>query len=230
MEKEPAIQNNPESDADSLENKEQESLERELSDPLIKEQLKRITIFGSFSEPNEEESEKLKRLGKSLAEQNLTILVGGNYGYLKEAATGAVENDGRVIVVGTTAGKEKGWATENIRGRLRGVYYEGGYPAKKQGLFHESVGAYVVLPSQTLGTYTELVEAVDKMASFDTYLDRFPQPVIFVGDFWKEKFEQEIKPRIKERVLEHIYFVENEKGVIDVLSKYAKLKREYEQK
>lgn len=228
MEKEPIFNNNPESESEPI--TPEKLLEQELNDPSINDQLKRITIFGSFSEPDEKMARDLKGLGRSLAEQKLTIIVGGNYGYLKEVSSGAVENEGRVIVVGTTAGKEKGWTTENIKGRLRGVYYEGGYPAKKQGLFHESVGAYIVLPSQTLGTYTEMVEAVDKMASFDTYVEKFPQPVIFVGDFWKEKFEQEIKPKIKDKVLEHIYFVEKKEEILEILSKYAKLKKEYERK
>ena len=196
--------------------------------PVIREHIKRITIFGSFSQPNEKEMGELRNLGKLLSNQGLSILIGGNYGYLKEVGKGAIENNGKVLVVGTTDGAQKGWKTENIKGTLRGVYYEGGYSSKKQGLLHESVGAYIVLPSNKLGTFTEMTEAIDKMDSFDKYLDKFPNPVIFVGDFWQEKFNQEIKPRIGDDTLEHIHFVTDQQEIPKILETYAHKRKKHE--
>ena len=109
---------------------------------LIKDNIKRVSIFGPSSDGTAP-PELLKNIGDKLSELDLTILIGGNKGALKNVSDATVENKGKVIVVASTAGREHGYITENIPGHLHGVYYEDGHSGKKIGLFDESFSTYV---------------------------------------------------------------------------------------
>ncbi len=197
---------------------------------LIKEQIKRVSVFGPSSEQDQDTSEILKGLGTELSDLGLTIIMGGSKGALENVSSGAVENEGKVIVVGSTAGKEQGYVTKNTPGHLRGVYYEDGYSGKKIGLFERS-GAYLILPGNSLGTYAELVDAIDKVANFDHYVDNAPMPIIFVGDYWKKHYDEVLEPMIRSKgYTEHIYFIKDETELEGILIKYAKIKQQYENK
>jgi len=207
-----------------------EAVENKTEHELIKEQIKRVTVFGPTSKPDEELSVLLKNIGNKFSELGLTLIMGADKGALESVSSGVVENDGKVIVVKSTAGRDKGFKTENIPGHLRGVYYEDGHSGKHIGLYERS-GAYMILPGSSLGTYAELVDTLDKVTNFDHYLNEAPMPVIFVGDFWKKHYDEFLEPMIKSKGLtEHIYFIKDETEVEPILLKYAKLKQEHEQK
>lgn len=178
----------------------------------------RVSIFGEYSEPEEGLAAQLKDFGSELANSGITAVIGGNQGHPGKVAEGVVINGGRVLVMKTTAGRAAGVEVENVRGRLRGVYMSGGYGAKKAGLFHPSIEAHVVLPGQFLGTFTEAMEAVDQMASFDIPLKRAVRPVVFWGEQWetivREQAITRVREAAKEEVLRNIKFATNLREVI----------------
>lgn len=212
-------------------NPQETSVDNESTNSLIREKIKRISVFGTFDKQDPEAVEKWKELGKELADLGLTVIVGGDKGSIENVSSGVIENAGKVIVVKTTVGKEAGFATENIPGHLRGVYYEDEQAGKFRGLFNRS-GAYIVLPGgkKGTGTETEMRFALDKIDSFDKHVGKLPNPVIFVGEHWKKEYEGQIKHKYDKNVWDHVYFIESEKEIEPILLKYAKLKQEHEQK
>jgi len=202
-----------------------EAKEENLDYKLIKEQIKRISIFGTFEEQDLGFAETYKKLGKKLVELGLTIVVGGDSGAIKDVSLGVVENKGKVIVVKSKIGKKAGYVTKNIPGHLRGVYCNGELMGKNVILFNKS-GAYFILPESKngLGTRSEMLLAIAKIDSFDNYVGSLPKPVIFVGSFWKKMFNDGIKPRLNQKTLEHVYFIQNTDEIEPILLKYAKIK------
>lgn len=227
MEKEPFY----EQGSENIINTKEAPIEVKEDDVLIKKKIKRISVFGTFDKQSSEASEKWKELGKELAELGLTVIVGGDKGSVENVSSGVVEGGGKVIVVKTTKGKETGYITNNIPGKLRGVYYEDEQAGKFRGLFNRS-GAYIVLPGgkKGTGTETEMRFALDKIDSFDKHVGKLPNPVIFVGEHWKKEYEEQIKHKYDQNVWDHVYFIEDEKEIEPILLKYAKLKEEHEQK
>lgn len=201
-----------------------EKLERK----LIKEQIKHVSVFGTFEEQRLEFVEKWKKLGKKLSELGLTVVVGGDSGAIKDVSLGVVENKGKVIVVKSKIGKKAGYVTKNIPGCLRGIYCNDELMGKNVILFNKS-GAYFILPESKngLGTRSEMLLAIAKIDSFDNYVGNLPKPVIFVGHFWKKMFNDDIKPRLKQNSLKHVYFIQNMKEIEPILLKYAKTKKEH---
>ena len=55
----------------------------DLYQKLIKEQIKRVSVFGTFEKQGLEFAEKWKKLGKKLAELGLIVVVGGDSGAIK---------------------------------------------------------------------------------------------------------------------------------------------------
>lgn len=204
-----------------------EKLERK----LIKEQIKYVSVFGTFEEQGLEFVEKWKKLGKKLSELELTVVVGGDSGSIKDVSFGVVENKGKVIVVKSKIGKEMGYVTKNIPGCLRGVYCDDELMGKNVILFNKS-GAYFILPESKngLGTRSEMLLAIAKIDSFDNYVGNLSKPVIFVGSFWKKMFNDDIKPRLNQKSIKHIYFIQNMSEIEPILLKYAKIKKEYDKK
>lgn len=197
----------------------------DLYQKLIKEQIKRVSVFGTFEKQGLEFAEKWKKLGKKLAELGLIVVVGGDSGAIKDVSLGVIENKGKVIVVKSKIGKKAGYITKNIPGYLRGIYCDDELMGKNVILFNKS-GAYFILPESKngLGTRSEMLLAIAKIDSFDNYVGNLPKPVIFVGHFWEKMFDNDIKPRLKQNSLEHIYFIQNTEEIAPILLKYAKLK------
>lgn len=201
-----------------------EKLERK----LIKEQIKYVSVFGTFEEQGLEFVEKWKKLGKKLSELGLTVVVGGDSGAIKDVSLGVIENKGKVIVVKSKIGKKAGYVTKNIHGCLRGIYCNDELMGKNVILFNKS-GAYFILPESKngLGTRSEMLLAIAKIDSFDNYVGNLSKPVIFVGHFWKKMFNDDIKPRLKQNSLKHVHFIQNMEEIESILLKYAKTKEEH---
>lgn len=207
-----------------------EGSEEYAAQKLIRNQIRRVTVFGPSSKPDEASEELLKKMGNKISDLGLTLIMGADKGALETISSGIMEKAGKVIVTKSTAGKEKGFTTKNVRGHLRGVYYKEGHSGKHIGLYERS-GAYIVLPGSSLGTYAELVDALDKVTNFDNYLGEAPIPVIFIGDFWKKHYDEFLEPMIKsKKQTEHIYFIKEEAEIEPILLKYAKIKKEHNRK
>jgi len=190
--------------------------------PEIADQLKRITLFGGFSEPDDKTKEELRDLGKTFGEHNISIVMGGNYGYLAATAEGSMENGGKIIVVNSKEHKKAGIGTENIPGSLREVTVDGGYVGKKSILYHEGIDAYVVLPfnHKNRGTFIEIFDAIHKPTTFDKYVNDRPKPIVFMGDSWMETYDQTIKPQFQDEELKHVHFVKNPEEMMSVFERY----------
>ena len=192
---------------------------------LIKEKIKRVSVFGTFEEQNSLFSETLKKLGKKLSELGLMVVVGGDSGALKDLSLGVIENKGKIVVVRSKIGKKAGYVTKNIHGCLRGVYCDNELMGKNVILFNKSM-AYFILPEgkKGFGMRSEMFLAIAKIDSFDNYVGNLPKPVIFVGSFWEKMFNDNIKSRLNQKTLEHIYFIQSMEEIKPILLKYAKIK------
>ena len=206
-------------------NKPEEKFLTEIQRELIKRKIKRVSVFGTFDEQNVESTQKWKELGNEIADLGLTAIVGGGHGSVNDVSLGSVENQGKVIVVKTTLERDTGYITKNIPGHLKGVYYEDEHAGKFRGLFNRS-GAYVILPGgrKGTGTETEMRFALDKINSFDTHVGKMPIPVIFLGDFWRKTYDEQIKDNYDERVWNHVYFINEVTEIEPILLKYAEQK------
>jgi len=163
------------------------NIEGEYRERKLGETFKRITIFGTFSEPPERLKGDITRFGETLAKEGVTVLLGGQKGFPGVVKEGVVKGGGKALIAQPIERRKQGWVVENIPGHVRRIKVQD-YEHIKDFLFHESVDAIIFLsPSKTLGTLTEAIESIDRMTYWGTIENPKLVPIIFVGPQWTDK-------------------------------------------
>lgn len=185
--------------------------------------MKKISIFGGYSDVSHEDSEDISKLGEflSLKNKKTIFLIGGFVGYLKSFVSKIPNKKERVCVVGTIQGKRFGFhsnGTEELK-----FLFTDGYFGKKKKLFDQTVNGFIVLPGsdKSLGVLAELVESIDHINSFDAFVNQVPRPVILYGEYWRQFINDIIYTRISDLTKKHIHFVK--KGCYDDIVKILNL-------
>ncbi len=169
---------------------------------------KSISIFGGFLEPTQDQAQKMFELGKFLSSFSDTeYYIGGLGGCTKHVIRGISNSTVSIIVVGSTQGKESGFVvreSDNIK-----AVYQDGYFGKKQELFKSTVGAFLILPDSgtSLGTLTEIVEAIDHIKSFDVLVSQRPRPIVFYGECWRKFVDEVLSSRMDDITRSYVHFI-----------------------
>ena len=185
---------------------------------------KSVTIFGGFLEPNSKQAKDMFELGSFLSSYDDTTYYIGGLGGFAKSLIGVIENTRvSVVVVGSKQGKENGFVVQETN-KIKAVYPDG-YFGKKQKLFDSNVSAFLILPASdsSLGTMTEIIEAIDHIKSFDLMVGQKPRPVVFYGKYWRSFIEEILQSRINASTKDYIHFVDEKK--YDKLAELLQLKK-----
>ena len=139
--------------------------------------VKKVCIFGSYKDLNQETKEDIVHLGKMLAHNGITVMSGGFGGTMKDISRGAKSADGKTI--GVTCyiwGKDRYTkANEFIDEEIVADSL-----LTRIDIMIKEADAFVVFPGGT-GTLLELSATLEHVNK--GLIE--PKPIIIMGEFWK---------------------------------------------
>lgn len=153
--------------------------------------MKKVCVFGTYKNLGKKEKEDIARLGRLLAENNITVVSGGFGGSMEDVSKGAKSAGGRTI--GITYYKDED-PTYKMANEFIDEEVKTGDIFERIGKMMRISDGFIALQGGT-GTLLELAAVLEHINKGMMP----PKPIIAIGSFWRRVVENLSDEQILDR-------------------------------